>query len=271
MLQNVERNSANQQGNDKFKSFVIVREPYGRLVSAYVDKIHTRSVWWDWYGKYIIETFRYRASYTSKHCGSDVSFPEFVSYFIHSVETGIKANPHWGPIHHHCQFCLYDYDYYVHLETLISDMEYIYKSVNETMKSSMEDEEWTTRNKAEDVMDQRDGHKFQHCQSSCSMIERVWRSFHNRGLVAPDVKMPLTGGQCDSITKREFQDLSWKSHLDSVDRIDKGKQRRDAMVELYLQVPLLDRLKVRDIFMTDFELHGYESTPPDMFPELYRH
>ena len=60
------------------KTFVVVREPYGRLVSAFIDKMFTRMVWWKAYGTYMVREFRYKPSEEEKKCGSDVSFPEFI-------------------------------------------------------------------------------------------------------------------------------------------------------------------------------------------------
>ena len=255
---------------ENFKTFVIVREPYGRLVSAFIDKLYTRSLWWSNFGSYIIKKFRFQATNEMSECGSDVSFPEFIRYWIHALETDHRRDGHFDPMHRECQFCLFKYDYFVHLETLLSDMTYIYQSVNATLISTMDDEEDTIRDKAADIINQRQGGSFQKCEGSCDMLNRAWWSFHARGLIATDVQLPLSGDRCDTVTKHEFEDIAWQAHLQSADRIDKRKQRRDAIVELYLQVPILDRLKVRQIFLNDFKLHGYESTPSDLFPELNR-
>jgi len=252
-----------------YKTFIIVREPYGRLLSAYIDKLYSRSSWWG-QGKYIIENFRYHATHQSKQCGSDVSFAEFIRYWIHSQETDLRGDGHFNPMHRECQFCHFDYDYYVHMETIQKDMEFVYKETNTTLIRAMDDEEFTMRDKAADIIKQRDSGAFRGCEEVCAMLDRAWWTFHARGLIASDVPQPLKEDQCVEIEQSQFEDLVWKSHVESKERIDKVKQRRQAMVDLYLTVPLLDRLKVRNILLRDFNLHGYESLPMDMFPELER-
>jgi len=252
-----------------FKSFIVVREPYGRLVSGYIDKLYTRTIWWKMMGKYIIENFRFKPTPKEKECGSDVSFTEFIRYWIHAQETNHRRDGHFQPMHEECQFCHWDYDYYAHMETLKSDMKFIYESNNLTLMSTFVDEEETMRDKASDIIGQRKAGQHVGCEEGCNMLERAWWSFHARGLIALDVKLPLQGEACQTVERREFEDIAWQAHVESEDRIDKPKQRRQMMVSLYLQLPLLDRLKVREVFMRDFELFGYDSTPKDMFPELY--
>ena len=254
----------------KFTSFVIVREPYARLLSVYLDKLRTRAVWWRYIGKYIIERFRYRSTEFSRGCGSDVTFPEFIRFWIHSLETDQRRDGHFDPMHRQCQFCLFRYDYYVHLETLFSDMKFLYKTINSTLVREMTNEEDTLKDKADSMIEQRKSNEWQPCETNCSMLDRAWWSFHARGLVAEDVPNPVTGDWCSNITSVEFVQIAMQAHHGSKGRFDKKKQRRDKMVELYLQIPLLDRLKVRELLALDFKLHGYESTPKDLFPELHR-
>ena len=258
------------QNPNNAKKLVIVREPYGRLVSAYIDKLYTRAIWWKTYGQIIVSHFRYVPTDEQINCGSDVTFTEFVRYVIYTVETGRFTEPHFDPINKHCQFCTANYDYYVHLETLVSDMEYIYKSVNETLRYEMSDDEFTMGEKMYDFIVQREEGKYKNCETTCGLLDRAWWSFHARGLIAKDVKMPLKGQICDTIKQRDLSDVAWKAHQESKDTFSKKRQRRDKIVELFMQVPLLDRLKLRDIFMNDFMLHGYDSTPVDLFPEVYQ-
>ena len=102
------------------------------------------------------------------------------------------------------------------------------------------------------------------------MLSKSWWTFQLRGLVSKDLSLPdwLTGEKCDTITKTEFVSVAWDAHLKSVGHFNKRKQRRQMMVDLFLQVPLLDRLRVREIFMKDFKLHNYDSLPKDIFPEI---
>ena len=73
-------------------SFTFVREPYSRLLSAYVDKLFSpNTMFWKITGSYVIEKFRQNPSKKSIDCGCDVTFPEFVRYFIHAQTSGQKS------------------------------------------------------------------------------------------------------------------------------------------------------------------------------------
>ena len=247
----------------------MVREPYSRLVSGYIDKMYSRAGWWGMYGKYMVENFRYMPSEQEKRCGSNVTFHEFVRYWAHAYATNKKQDGHFRPMHKTCRMCYFDYDYYVRLETIGADMTHIYESVNLTLDRPMTDDEVTLKDKAHDIMIQRDDGSWTGCETACNMLDRTWWTFHARGLVALDVRQPFTGEACNTVSPEEFIKAAMDAHVSSKDRIDKRKQRREMMVSLYLQLPLLDRLMVRDILMKDFKLHGYDPTPRDMFPELY--
>ncbi|XP_035827639.1 carbohydrate sulfotransferase 10 [Aplysia californica] len=252
----------------EFKSFVMVRDPYKRLISGYVDKIFTRTEWWLSHGRDIVRNFRLQPSQKSLKCGSDVTFAEFVKYFIHTQETGKEKNGHFKPMSEECRFCYFDYDFIAHLETVEDDLAYIYESMNATLKGTLNDEEVTLKDKASTVVSFRDS--VTKCENMCTMLSRTWWSFHARGLIAMDLQLPVKGEDCNTITPQEFADIAWDAHQQSVGRVDVSKQRRQMMASLYLQLPLSDRLKVRKLLQRDFDLFGYESTPPDLFPELQK-
>lgn len=66
---------------DRFFLFTVVRDPYSRLLSAYLDKIcRSKS------GK------RPVAAYYRRDLGADISFLEFCRFI---ADGGLNANPHW--------------------------------------------------------------------------------------------------------------------------------------------------------------------------------
>ena len=246
-----------------------MREPYTRLQSAYIDKLYTRASWWAGAGKYILETFRSKSARgkLDYKCGSNVTFPEFVRYWIYAQEAGRHNDNHWVPMHTECRMCTFDYDLYVHLETIASDMANLYQTVGEQMSRPMSDDEWTIDNKIKDLIPQRDHGAWGDCEANCSMLGRAWWSFQARGLVGVDQDFPDV--DCNIVNRTELSYLALAARRRSVGGFDKGAQRRASVAAMYRQVPLLDRLKVRDLLMPDFKLHGYDPTPRDMFPELY--
>ena len=91
-----------------YYKFLIVRNPYERLISAYTDKFNNvpdRRYYHTTYGKIIIRLFRKNATRKSLKQGNDVTFPEFISYVIYQWKHRLRFDEHWKPITDTCQPC----------------------------------------------------------------------------------------------------------------------------------------------------------------------
>lgn len=109
--------------------FMFVRDPLGRLVSAYRDKFQTTNNQFHMkYGMEIVQ--RYRKNTTSSHPanGDDVTFREFARYIID--EAAHKMNEHWMPIYEICQPCVIPYDFVGSFEDLDLDMKTLLHKLN---------------------------------------------------------------------------------------------------------------------------------------------
>lgn len=249
------------------KSLLMVREPYSRLVSGYIGKIVTNQPWWKWYGRSIVKKFRQNATEMEQNCGNDVSFPEFIKYFISAQTNSWKRNSHFVPMHELCDPCKRKFDFVGHLETFGDDIKHLLDEAHTgQLNLSFSDEESTMKGKARNIISQKK--KILLCESMCSVLDKIWWSFQARGLVSKDIPLPVREDECNIILGEDFANRSWAAHLRSVGMINKSKQKRQAMVDLFLQVPLADRLKVRDLLALDFQLFGYDPQPSDIFPEL---
>ncbi|GFN95083.1 carbohydrate sulfotransferase [Plakobranchus ocellatus] len=261
------KNSHERKARDQ-KSYFLVREPYSRLMSGYIGKIVTNQVWWGTFGRLIIRNFRPKADRLAKQCGNGATFPEFVKYLIYSQEKSKYLNTHFQPIHQQCSICHTNYDYVGHLETLSDDMKFMLHSVGITGKNlNFDDSIGTVRGKCRDIIKRRP--QITKCQDMCSMMRTVWWSFQARGLISENIELPVKGKRCDTISGDEFTEIALKAHNVSAGNIDRSKQKRSALVELFTQVPLQDRLRLRELYLADFELFGYDSMPHDLFPELH--
>ncbi|ESO91270.1 hypothetical protein LOTGIDRAFT_66253, partial [Lottia gigantea] len=111
-----------------YLKFMVVREPFERLLSAYRNKLgagssknyyfHTR------YGKGIIKKFRKNPNKKSLENGHDVSFREFIEYII-DPERKDRLNPHWATYHELCLPCIVNYNYILRYESLTEDSDKI--------------------------------------------------------------------------------------------------------------------------------------------------
>ncbi|KAK6175666.1 hypothetical protein SNE40_014072 [Patella caerulea] len=104
--------------------FVIVREPFERLLSAYRNKFGNLSksnlYFHKRFGRRIVKKYRPNAKEQSLITGSDVTFGEFVQYIL-DPNRKEPLNEHWTEYHKLCLPCIVHYDYIGKYETLTED------------------------------------------------------------------------------------------------------------------------------------------------------
>jgi chondroitin 4-sulfotransferase 11 len=130
-------------------SFIIVRHPFERLLSAYNDKLkfalpHT---FHQKLGNMIVRKFRKAVSFeraddaafplmNSVHSHSHQSkqrklgsrwptFPEFVEFLLTEAKHGASLDMHWTPITNFCTPCQVKFDVIIKFETLDDDQRYL--------------------------------------------------------------------------------------------------------------------------------------------------
>jgi len=135
---NLVRNNVNET------SFIVVRHPFERLVSAYRDKLertHAKNYLTDWYfkqyGQKIVKKYRSKAisifgndffSFKNNYgaplpvkdnkrtTGNLPTFWEFVQFVIDSKKSAMDE--HWKPTSYYCSMCMLNYDYVIKFEDL---------------------------------------------------------------------------------------------------------------------------------------------------------
>ena len=111
---------------DEFFSFLFVREPFERLLSAYKDKFFPgKKIFHRNIGTRIIKMFRPRASARARKRGDDVTFAEFTDFLVH-VSRG-QGDEHWRSYYNLCHPCLINYDFVGHFEDLKEEGPYVLK------------------------------------------------------------------------------------------------------------------------------------------------
>ena len=171
-------------------SFTFVREPYSRLLSAYVDKLLSpNTLFSKMTGRYVIAKFRQNASKKSIDCGYDVTFPEFVRYFIHAQTSGEKRNEHFVPTHDHCGMCQRPYKYIGHLETLKDDLLFILKAMQSPVAYNKSFDNSTIKNGAAMILKgMRNGIK--QCMDLDEACRRLWKKWQIRGIISKTLRFP---------------------------------------------------------------------------------
>ena len=107
-----------------YKTFVFVRHPLSRLLSAYIGKM-TREEYKQIYGDQI------RKFSANNHTDSDtnLTFRDFVRYIIATRNQAQYFDVHWKPLTLSLQPCQFQYDFIGHLETTEDDSEYIFQNL----------------------------------------------------------------------------------------------------------------------------------------------
>jgi hypothetical protein len=110
-----------------YYKFMIARDPFERLVSAFRNKIqgqlreHYRPL-----GRRIIKKYRQNKT------GDDVTFTEFVRHLIDTPSWQLDV--HWMPHEDSCRPCDVKYDFIGSIDTLERDLDYVMRKIhaNET-------------------------------------------------------------------------------------------------------------------------------------------
>lgn len=113
---------------ETYYKFMFVRDPFERLLSAFVDRFHTTPVdlYRKTYGRQIVKQYRRHVSQESLRLGHDVTFEEFVSYLLDPRTKSKKPfNTHWKEYYQMCHPCFVNYDFIGKYETLRDDADFV--------------------------------------------------------------------------------------------------------------------------------------------------
>jgi hypothetical protein len=119
-----------------FYKFMIVRDPFERLVSGYRSKFQDKDYveFWAPLGEKIIKKYRYNNTNTNKTVitGLDVSFTEYVRYLIDNPPWEI--DDHWMRYEDLCHPCNVKYDFIGSIDNLDRDVTHAMRQIhaNET-------------------------------------------------------------------------------------------------------------------------------------------
>ena len=115
--------------------FLVVRHPFQRIMSAYVDKLedYERDVkyrggyYYAMYGHDIVATYRhkYKTAYPDNPL-FDKREPSFVEFVEYLIETPLdKFDEHWKPVFILCPPCHFNFDIIIKMETFNQDTDFL--------------------------------------------------------------------------------------------------------------------------------------------------
>ncbi|XP_071109890.1 carbohydrate sulfotransferase 10-like [Haliotis cracherodii] len=242
---------------------VFVRNPFSRLLSAYVDKLFgPNPFYWNLVGKNIVQTVRQNPSADSLRCGHDVTFPELVRYLIIMDSKGVKFDSHFVPVSKHCSFCDTRYDFIGHVETFREDVVRIVNAVSQLKEqvnlSGIEtgtDLQQLERN-TYNVFGMRK-ERILKCMTFHEALLRLWRRWQMRGILHKSETFPVKKDQSNSVTFNEFHKMAVAAWNRSGSGSWKSTNRKEALIEAFSDLDPGDLEQLKAMFENDFLLFGY--------------
>ncbi|KAK7465913.1 hypothetical protein BaRGS_00037523, partial [Batillaria attramentaria] len=263
--------SAVEEFIHKAGTVMFTREPYAKLLSGYVDKLFAPNpFFWSAIGKHIIQNVRPDASPKSLECGHDVTFPEFIKFVLESERTGkFKRDKHFVSSFDQCKPCNITYDIVGKMETFPQDAGLVLAQLGFNLSQSTL-AEWGRLSENDAIEDSiTSPYSWRKAIVKCMTWEeanrRIWRKMQIRGLVDRRQPLPMTSYKQYSLRSKDFTQVVknvWQAFR-TTDR--KSAQKKAAMSSAYSLVPKADLEKLREYFLIDFDVFGYDSRPDVVF------
>ncbi|KAK6184905.1 hypothetical protein SNE40_007260 [Patella caerulea] len=246
-----------------------IREPYARLLSGYTDKLFAPNPYfWGIIGRYIIRNFRVNATETSKRCGHDVTFSEFVKYVIYTEEYNkTERDAHFTPAYDQCKPCQVQFNIIGKMETFIQDTSYVMNKIGFNVSKELL-KEWANKAEEDAIFDSTASpfswkKGISKCMSMYQAGKRIWRKMQIRGVVDKKISLPFGTHKMNSVSSTHFIKALIMSRKKS--EHNRKRQKREALIDAFSQVSLEDKLKLKELYYPDFELFGYDPEPKDLF------
>ncbi|XP_050419105.1 carbohydrate sulfotransferase 9 [Patella vulgata] len=251
--------------------FIMVREPYSRLLSAYANKLFDiNPFYWSIYGRKVIKAVRKNPSNKSLSCGHDVTFPELVRYV---VKPSAVKNSHFIPIADMCSPCDVKYDIIGKMETFKRDTLHVLGRLNLTqlvmsgvlqaMKESVEID--AIKGSTNNLMNYLSKEGTLKCVTHEEAFKRKWRNLQLRGIVGSDVKYPFKKGEEETITRSQLIAVFQNASRRSGSRESRRKNRKLSLFEAYSKVEKKYLIQLSKYFKNDCSTFSYECRPSKIF------
>jgi hypothetical protein len=247
---------------------MFVREPYGRALSGYVDKLFAPNpFYWAATGRHVVREIRgSNASNSSLNCGHDVTFPEFMKYLIVSQKNSKHRDRHFYPMQEHCFPCDIKYDFIGKLETFKDDVSTLLESFNSTFSVAMsfndfELESDLTNAKNHVGLLYRFKKKAEKCETFYRSLLRLWRDLQIRGILPIEARMPFSPLEAETVLQAEVVSEINKTIHAIQNRTKLKAQRLEAKIEAFSLISSDMLEEYRQLFRLDFELFDYPLNP----------
>lgn len=258
------------------RTFIITRDPYTRLYSGYIDKLFSANVaFWNSTGQFITHNFRSKASSKSIACGHDVTFPEFVKYFIFSETFNKKRNGHFTPMYDHCRPCQIKYDTIAKIESFSEDTLSVLKILNMTSLHDTLAKQFVQDTRDDSFKDQTQilFNSFKHTKRCLSIYEnqkRMWTKFKSRGLISKYAIFPFSLAESGSLTPRKYINALQQSVKETKDKATSRRYKYEYLTDAYAEVPKEDLRRLHKILKKDCDVFSYDCESHPWIENAYK-
>ena len=239
---------------------MFVRDPYHRLLSAYVDKLLAPNpVYWDLWGK---SAMQFRNQTTWPKCGQDVKFDEFVTLVVRG---NWKSDVHVMPVYMQCPPCLLNFTVIGKMDTFKRDALEIAAMLNvsETQIAfdRMEDDVVMDAivDSSKDALSKGWLNETLKCVSYNEVLRRIVRKLQLRGIISWRFKFPFQGNQSKSVTYDSLISLLKTARKTFLNHTELKLQKNQAFLEAYRTISYDTRKFLHNIYKLDEVFFGYES------------
>jgi hypothetical protein len=213
----------------------------------------------------IIDKFRQKSPSAAPPCGDDVTFEEFIRYYINSWKAGIKVDAHFSSNYEYCRPCEIKYDYIAKVENFKEETLILLEKLNLTQAVKFKDFDSETER---DAILQAIAWEFyvyknvDNCTTKDKVLFKTFKKMQIRGVISKDIPYPFS--DVSKVDIDEYKTALLKANADSGPREERKLNRKEAFMEAYHSLPQDLFQELQNIVSVDAELFGYRSKPDIM-------
>lgn len=248
-------------------TFLVARNPYSRLFSAYIDQIYLPLNWNA--ARRMIQNDQVR-----QECGSGVSFNEFLYHVSDAVLKKKRIDIRWAPIFSVCLPCETDINMVVKQETLPEDAEFLLAYIG--AEDSVRDQ---ARNASVKTISEKEirhfvkknvesGHSVDRgCISESALAKKIWTALQIKGHIDDNFIFPEEGFK--EVFREDLESTLIAHVLEAIKASQMPyeafkKQRRKWKLDFWKQVSKTTMINVQAAYFEDFSLFQYDIDPHNM-------
>ena len=173
------------------RSILVVRDPYSRLYSAFVDKFILPTT----------ETFSTLKGKRLKEnpCTSDITFEKFLTFITEDTYAWKTLNRHWAPMYSICSPCDVNVLALVRMKMFSTDVPFALKQIGITddefdaISTGLKNRrvKWTIPSLVKDLYENTTHAYRGKCANRTIIAERIWLTLQIQGLIKGTIKFPF--------------------------------------------------------------------------------